>query len=223
MPGQFQTVAVARRTVQFNRAHDDRRVQWILPHHVGMFPELLQAESRRFVGDIEQIRSSGEAVVNRRRGEQVPHVVEFVIVRPESSGPELPGGNLRGDVAVVFLRLGDDRNEEVHPLHQRFVTGRGVDVAGGLDPLVDPSILPRHALVFPFFQSGGNLEVAERISVLLVGGALPEQFERTLRLISCLSFQKPPVIVTSSSPTFCISAWGLLSILIRPVSANAKE
>ena len=42
----------------------------------------------------------------------------------------------------------------------------------------------------------------------------------TLRLTSRLSFQNPPVIVTSSSPTFCIFAWGLLSILIKLVSAR---
>ena len=99
--------------------------------------------------------------MDARRSHQVSHCVEFVVML-ESETLEVPQSDLRSDVSIRLLCLGNNGNDLVHLLEQCRIARLGIDVAGGFEPLVDPSVFPVASLDLAFLLARSDEHVVPR-------------------------------------------------------------
>jgi hypothetical protein len=112
-------------------------------------------------GDFQKCGFARQPVVGAGRRHQVSHGIELVIAL-ERQSLESSQRDLRGDVAIGLLGLADHLDDLVHGLDQIRIGVLSLEVAGGLDPFVDPRILPAATLGFAFLEPGRNQHVVPR-------------------------------------------------------------
>ncbi len=194
--------AVARHAVEVHQSHDVggvppevRERLWARPK--GAVETLRYAQRHR-----QKVRAARRPVVNRRGGEQMPHIVQLVV--PAGAPAGLGGVELRlgAEIAIFGLRARDLRDPFVHPFQQRKVAGYGVHARHRLEPLVDIAVAPVVARV-PGVGRADEFEVAE---LSAVGGASSHgRLERGQRARVAT---REPIAPEATSPAGLAGVWG---------------
>ena len=161
-----EVAGLAGLAIQLDQAHDRGRVvrEARLDRHADYPAEEIARAGR----DVQEGLLAGHAMVDDRRGEQVAHVVDLVL--PRVLEPRLARrGDLGRDVPVALLRGRDQLDGLIHALAQPRVLGRAVEAGRGLEPLVEPLVLPVGSLVLSCLEPRGDAEVVQHVAGIGVG------------------------------------------------------